>query len=1213
MKYIFLVFMFFSSLFSNQTTIENKLNLTSLEKEFLKNNPVIKVGHTPSFEPLMFVNENGDIAGIYHDVYEKLAEKLNVKFDYVLDTWENTQKNLKDKKIDIIPVISNYLAQKNEFLIIKPSLGKINYEVFINKENDFIVNSLNDLYNKKVAYNKNIKAFSKYIEQYKKKINLVPMNNPMEMLFALNNKKVDAVIDFTYSKYNLVKYGLIDIKTIYTIEDFHGDEVTAIRDDNLILKSIINKAIDSLSLKDKSKIFEKWLGISDKLLLSYKEKSFLDSKIEFNVCTRYNHYPLSKEKNGVIMGISGDVFERISSMLNVKFKAIDSASDIELVKNIQENRCDLITTITKGYEGFKSIKTTNESIGHQHFVAIASIKSPYIENLEEKRDYTFYVNKTIHKNIFEKLYPSLNIVFLRNEETIMDRLSKDKKSVYINLSTLSDYVIQKYGVSNYKIINHFKDIEDEDAIGVNITTVPMMLGILDKTLKKIGHHELDDIYDEYKLRTFQIQNSYEWLWYVVGTLVIFLLAMQYRNIHNLKQKQESEKKLLKRYDAIEKITGSYSFTFTPHDMKFHDAKSLFEIFELDKSKPLTMELINECFDHNTRELIQHVIKAGEQLDYTYKITTPKGNVKYLKELVIPVKDNGFLEYIVSGTDITEDVLLKEELEDHKYYLEEKVKEQTQELVAKNDILQYKNEELAASEEELISQQDELLETQRKIEKLASAKEQFLANMSHEIRTPLNGISGIVNMLLDETQVSDSVIDKLNTLKKSSTMLTNIVNDILDISSLETGNMKLYPKEFSLRDMMNYLYNTLKSEFEDRKISFTLKIDDNVEDVLIADEIRLSQILLNLLNNAKKFTKEGKVELYVKTLSKQNSETKLLFGVNDTGIGMNEEIQNNLFIPFTQGNQSNTKEYKGTGLGLSIVKKLVDIMNGCINVTSFVGVGTKFEIELLLPYSLNKVISSRNHEILVLQKTKKALLVEDDKINQLVLKAALQKRNLNVDVVENGLEALEKLRTSNIYDIVFMDIQMPIMDGHEATKKIREFNQEIPIIALSAGVLNENKKQSIKAGMNMHIIKPLVLEELNEVLEVFFNAKENFENKPKEEKNKPNIEIKNPKEDFIKAIETLNADYGEDTTLQLLETFLVYEEIVKKENLSYEDIKKHIHKIKGSSGNLGFKNIYNICIDIESKEKDELLIKFDLIKRIVLKYIELCKEYLEKQK
>lgn len=327
--------------------------------------------------------------------------------------------------------------------------------------------------------------------------------------------------------------------------------------------------------------------------------------------------------------------------------------------------------------------------------------------------------------------------------------------------------------------------------------------------------------------------------------------------------------------------------------------------------------------------------------------------------------------------------------------------------------------------------------------------------------------------------------KINTLKKSSNILINIVNDILDYSSLQTGNIKLYPKEFSFREMIKHVENTLRNEIESKNIEFDVLIDERIEDILIADEIRLSQILLNLLNNSKKFTKKGKISLIAKQILTDEKDISFILEVRDTGIGMSQEIQKNLFQPFTQGNQSNTKEFKGTGLGLSIVKSLVNIMRGRINVYSSEGVGTTFVINLNFPFSKQKLVSMNKNEIVVLPQIKKALLVEDDKINQYVIKAALQKRNLEVDILENGLDALNALiNKDNSYDIVFMDVQMPIMDGHEATRRIREYNTQIPIIALSAGVLPENVKESFNAGMNMHIIKPIVVEEMNEVLNKF---------------------------------------------------------------------------------------------------------------------------------
>ena len=476
-------------------------------------------------------------------------------------------------------------------------------------------------------------------------------------------------------------------------------------------------------------------------------------------------------------------------------------------------------------------------------------------------------------------------------------------------------------------------------------------------------------------------------------------------------------------------------------------------------------------------------------------------------------------------------------------------------------------------------------------KLSQTKEVFVANMSHEIRTPLNGIIGIVDILLKDQTTSAKVKKRLEIMKHSSKMLSNIVDDILDFSALQSGKVRLFKKEFSMQKMLKYIENVLMPSIQEKNLEFIIELDEDLEDSLIGDEMRLTQVLSNLISNARKFTNEGSISLKVTTLQKDSENISIRIEVSDTGIGMSEEIQKELFTAFIQGDQSNTKEHKGTGLGLVISKKLVELMDGTIFVESQEGKGTSFFVDLSFTYTKSVIDQNKDHTVRVLQEAKKALLVEDEPTNQMVLEFHFKEIGFDIDIANNGFEAIEHVQNKD-YDIVFMDIQMPIMDGLEATKRIREFNTTLPIVALSAGVLAENIDASSSAGVNDHISKPIVNKELNRVLDTFFTTKEH-ETLSKE--GAEAIDGRSLVPEFTNLDVNIGLKYlynNEETYLKLLQRFIHDYGNFVLENLEDDERKRKIHSLKGISANIGATKLHKIVVELDKTMNQDLIKEFE---------------------
>lgn len=358
------------------------------------------------------------------------------------------------------------------------------------------------------------------------------------------------------------------------------------------------------------------------------------------------------------------------------------------------------------------------------------------------------------------------------------------------------------------------------------------------------------------------------------------------------------------------------------------------------------------------------------------------------------------------------------------------------------------------------------------EDAARAKSNFLSTMSHEIRTPLNGVIGMINIILDENPQSE-IKEDLETIKYSADNLLHIVNEVLDYNKIESGKIVLEKKLFNLKNLCEKILKIHRPKAVEKNLKLSLEFDPKIPAEVIGDEYRNTQILNNLLSNSLKFTESGEVALTVRLKQKKEDSCVIEFKVIDTGIGIDKNKQRDIFKDFTQAESDHTRKYGGTGLGLAITKRLVEIQNGKIDVVSNHNQGTSFVFTIhfnLRPEVTMNVAPNSSQKEQVGFEGQRILLVEDNQVNIIVTKKFLEKWGLKVDVAINGLEAVNHVRAIR-YDLILMDLHMPLMDGFEATKKIREFNKDTPIIGLSADVMTESVTSLQSIGMNDFVTKP----------------------------------------------------------------------------------------------------------------------------------------------
>lgn len=531
---------------------------------------------------------------------------------------------------------------------------------------------------------------------------------------------------------------------------------------------------------------------------------------------------------------------------------------------------------------------------------------------------------------------------------------------------------------------------------------------------------------------------------------VYSIARDITDIRKTQEKLLSSEKSLNEAQKIAKI-GSWDFILMTQELNW--SNELYKIFEIKKiaNDPELYFKYLSCFlPEDAEELkrnINNTIANKVPYEMEHRIILADKTVKWVFCTGVSIVDDN--DNVVALKGVVQDITQKKQIED-------------------------------------------TIKAKEKAEASNKAKSDFLANMSHEIRTPLNGIVGFTDLLL-KTKFDKDQLEYLTTVNESANTLMEIINNILDFSKIESGKLELISEEIDIYELSNQIINLFKYEANHKKIDLVLHIDPAVPQFIKGDSFRLKQILVNLLSNAMKFTFSGHIKLNIMQEDADEKMSSIKFSVIDTGIGIKSQNQEKIFQSFIQADNTTTRKYGGTGLGLAISSQLLALKNSELKLNSSFGMGSKFFFIITFekisqkqnnPFTVMNLEGNKSSKSSNLPGSYKILIAEDNKINMLLAKTLVKKIVANCTITEatNGYDAVA-LSEIELPDLILMDIQMPVQNGYDATMAIRKSKtiMHIPVIALTAGVLNGEKEKCISHGMSDYITKPIVHDDLENVL------------------------------------------------------------------------------------------------------------------------------------
>ncbi len=905
------------------------------------------------------------------------------------------------------------------------------------------------------------------------------------------------------------------------------------------------------------------------LMLSEQESHYLQAKGQITLCTDPDWLPFSILEDNHYKGISADIYQLLKAKLPVPVKLLPTTSWKQTLEFSKQRKCDIIDLAIQTRDRDQYLNFTQPFlkvplvIATRHEVPfIADFKSLQSQKIGIVAGYAFV-------EILRESYPNINIIEVK---TLKDGLQKVKDGeLFGYIGTLAGiaHVLKKEFTGELKITGKF--METWNMGSAVRSDEKQLLIILNKIIASIDSQKIKNIINKWITIKYEKQIDYTLIWQILLFVLFIVMFLIYRE------------RALKKYNRIlEEQKELYNLVFenSSHAVLLLDTKTN----KFIKCNNQAVKMLKASSKESVVDLLPEELSPTKQPDGQYS------SQKSFDMIALAIRNHShtfeWRHIKNSGEKFWVEVTLTYIRLNHREVIHVLWKNIDDQKEIERNLIESKEKAIAATQ----------------------AKSEFLANMSHEIRTPMNGIIGMTHLAL-ETNSSIKQKRFLQTIDQSAKSLLGIINDILDFSKVEAGKLDIEKVNFDLMKLIDDVIRQINFKSKNKNIGINVNVISEIHSSFYGDDLRISQILTNLLDNAIKFTFAGEITLSIWKL-KNNF---LKFEVKDTGVGLSRKQQAKLFQSFSQADGSTTRKHGGTGLGLYISKSLVELMNGKIWVQSELGKGSRFTFEIELPETSdsNNLLTTQDHYFVsklqtdsnrdreqrkalknqINRLTGRILLTEDNLVNQEIITNLLEESHILIDIADNGLEAT-KLFNENQYKLIIMDIQMPIMDGYEATKIIRQSDANIPIIALTANARHEDMEKTLQSGMNEHLNKPIEIDRLYQILLKYL---------PQRQVSGPLSTTDTQETSNTSDIPQFNHINTELGLSYFSENTKIYLKILKKfadgyrdlniENLDSEQLKRYAHTIRGLSLNIGANELNEITVKLDEKQNKELIHEF----------------------
>ena len=1023
----------------------NPLNLTQEEKQWIFQHPVVRHGADPDWPPYEFVDASGQLQGLSADVIDLLEQRLGIQFKLkITRNWAETLEAIKDREID---VVSSLVKTPERMTYMQFTSSYLTPLTAIYTRSDAPrINDIEGLKNRTVVIEERYFFYDVLTSKYPD-IKLLPVKTTAEALKKLSYGQADAYVGNLGSANWIAEQNGLNNIVANMANELGGSPIRlAVRDDWPVFHSIINKALASISEAKMSEIRRKWFAPAvhskmNRIDLSISEQQWLENHKIIRFTGDPNWLPYEAfDTQGNYIGIVADYLKIIEQRLGIKLTMVPSRTWSEAIEKTKNGEIDVLSETSDSDLG--SALTFTQDYISSPLVIVMNQSANYVENLHQIRDKKIAVVKDYGyvPGITER-YPGLELNYVDSIQDGLTSVSTGEMDALVATLAQASYQISELGINNIRIVGK-TELNTALAFGIRTELAPLV-PMFNRALSSITPNEKQVIMNNWGEHKYVEKVNYTLLIQVAIVLLLILLFILYWNrklAKEIQQRKTAEQQMQILIDTIplqiviNTLDGRILSTNPQvlRDYRIHASElTEYNIRDFFKESSDYEAISNEIADKGT--VNQKIVLMRR----------PGGEIRSMMLSVSPIVYNSCSALLSISIDMTERLEFEQELS-----------------TAKEDA-----------------------------EAGSRAKSEFLANMSHEIRTPMNAILGFTG-LLDEQIQEPRLKSFIKTIRSAGNNLLLLINDILDLSKIEAGKFEVKNRPCNPTVLLQEVADIFALKSAEKNIDLIIDIDPTAPQSLQLDEVRLRQVLLNLIGNSIKFTDQGyiRIKLQVENEDTIQSTVDLLISVEDTGTGISEQYQQHIFEEFTQSSGQDEKRYGGTGLGLSISVRLVEMMGGTLSLSSQPGHGSTFHIALKgIDIAVLGVHNNPNDDKptdnMISFLPANILVVDDVQDNRELLIANFADTALQVSSASNGLEAVN-LAKQQCFDLILMDIRMPIMDGYQAAKEIRLFSKT-PIIALTASVMTDEfervKTDDFDGYLRKPVFKAVLFKELSNFL------------------------------------------------------------------------------------------------------------------------------------